>query len=109
MSSKSATTTRSELPGQTPVARRDGLRERSLRSLGKCDSALRKIGATESVTTMAPPWWKQYESRYRERPETLVAYADVWRRFPAMRDDFSGPVAFSQAANGERAQDGQSI
>jgi hypothetical protein len=48
--------------------------------------------------------WSQYKPRYRSRPETYLAYEDVWRRDLQVRSLFSGWASFSQAANAEPAQ-----
>jgi hypothetical protein len=47
------------------------------------------------------PPWDNYRDRFKQRPETLDAYADVWQRVPEAQVCFGGWVGFMQAANAE--------
>ena len=53
--------------------------------------------------------WSQYRSRYGSRPETFVAYVDVWQNVARARQSFTGWASFSQAANAEPAQSGDRV
>ena len=47
------------------------------------------------------PPWDNYRDRFNQRPETLDAYVDVWKRVPEAQQSFGGWVGFMQAANAE--------